>query len=61
MEIVGHGYVAGAFGIIPGNGDSTEEGTGPVNGDGVQFWEVLYEVVGVLLANIIDPKVVDDE
>ena len=61
MEIVGHGYVAGACVVISGNGNSTEEGTGTVDGDGVQFLEGLDEVVGILLANIIDPKVGDDE
>ena len=61
MEIVGNGYVAGSCGVIPGNGKYTEEGTGPVNGNGVPFLEGLDEVVGVLLAAIIEPKVVDDE
>ena len=37
LEIVGHGYVAGACGVVPGNGESAEEGTGSVDGDGVQF------------------------
>ena len=61
MEIVGHGYVAGECGIVPGNGKSKEEGTGPVDGDGVPFLEGLDEVVGVLLADILDPKVVNDK
>ena len=61
MEIAGHGYVAGACGIIPGNGKSTEEGTGPVDGDSVQFLEGFDEVVGFLLADILDLKVVDDD
>ena len=61
MEIVGHGYVAGACGVVPGNGKFTEEGTGPVDGYGVQFWEGLDEVVGVLLADVLDPKVVDNK
>ena len=61
MKIVGHGYVAGACSVIPGNGKSTEEVTGPVDGDGVQCLEGLDEVVGVLLTNILDPKVVDNK
>ena len=61
MEILGHGYVAVACSIITGNGKSTEEGTGSVDGDGVQFLEGLDEVVGVLLVDTLDPKVVDDE
>ena len=61
MEIVKHGYVAGACGAIPGNGKSTEEGTGPVDGYGVQFLEGLDEVVGVILSNVLDLKVVDNK
>ena len=61
LEIFGYGDVAGAFGIVPVNRDSTEEGTGLVNGDGVHFLEGLDEVVGVLLAKILDPKDVNDE
>ena len=39
LEIVWHRYVAGACGVVPGNGKSAEEGTVPVDGDGVQFLE----------------------
>ena len=31
LKIVGHGYVAGACVVVPGNGKSAEEGTGPVD------------------------------
>ena len=61
MEIAGQGYVTGACGVIQGNGNSTEEGTVTVDGDGIKCLEGLDEVVGVLLADILDPKVVDDE
>ena len=61
MEIVGHEYVTGACGIVPGNGNSAEEGTGSFDGDGVQFLEGLDEVVGVLLSDVLDPKVADNE
>ena len=61
LEIYGHGDVAGACGIVPANGESAEEGTGPVDGYGIQFLELLDEVVGVFLADVLDPKVVDDE
>ena len=53
MDIVGHGYVAGACGLVPGNGKSTGEGTSPVDVYGVQFLECLDEVVGVFLANVL--------
>ena len=61
MEIFRHGDVAGACGIVPRNCKSTEEGTGPVYGNGVQLLEGLDEVVGVLLADILHPKVVEEE
>ena len=35
LKIFGHGDVACACGIVPVNGESAEEETGPVNGDGV--------------------------
>ena len=61
LEIVGHGYVTGVCGVIPGNGKSTEEVTSPVDGDGVPFLEGLDEVVGFLFDKVLDTKVVDDE
>ena len=41
MEIFGHGDVTGVCGVVPVDDDSTEEGTSPVNGDGVEFLEGL--------------------
>ena len=35
LEIFGHGDVSVACGIVPVNNESTEEGTGPVDGDGI--------------------------
>ena len=61
LEIFWHGDVAGACGIVPVNGEFSEEGTGPVDGDGVGFLEVLDEVVGVLLADVFDPKFINYE
>ena len=61
LEIFGHGDVAGACGIVPVNGESSEEGTGPVDGDGIQFLKGLDEVVGVFLADVLEPKVINDK
>ena len=61
LEIFGHRDVAGACGIVPVNSESAEEGTGPVDGYGIPFLEGLYEVVGVFLANVLEPKVDDDK
>ena len=61
LEIFGNVDIAGACGVVPVNGESAEEGTGPVNGYGIQVLEGLDEVVGVLLADVLDPKFVDNE
>ena len=61
LEILWHGDFIGACGVVPVNGESAVEGTGPVDGYGVQFLEGLDEVVGVFLADVLDPKVVNDE
>ena len=61
LEIFWHRDVAGACGIFPVDVEYAEEGTGPVDGDGVEFLEGLDEVVGILLADVFDPKVINDE
>ena len=61
LEIFGNGDVAGVCGIVPVNGESAEEGTGPVDGDFIEVLEGLDEVVGVLFANVLDTKVVNNE
>ena len=61
MDIFGHGYVTGVCGVVPVDGKSAEEGTSPVDGDGVEFLEGLDEVVGVLLSGLLDAEVVYDE
>ena len=61
LEIFWHGDVAGACRLVPVNGESVEEVTGPVYGDGVEFLEGLDEMVSVLFADILDSKVVNDE
>ena len=61
LEIFWHGYVAGACGIVPVYGESAEEETGPVNGYGVEFLEGLDEVVGLLFAYVLHPKVINNK
>ena len=48
-------------GIVPVNSESSEEETIPVNVDGVEFLQGLDEVVGVLLSDVLDAKVVNDK
>ena len=61
MEIFGHGDVTGVCGVVPVNGESAEEGTSTVDGDGVEFLEGLDEMVGVFFSDVLDAKVVNDE
>ena len=61
LDIFGHGDVTGVCGVIPVYGDSTEEGTSPVDVNGVEFLEGLDEVDGVLFSDVLDAKVVYNE
>ena len=61
MEIFGHGDVTGVCSVVPVDGESSEEGTSPVDRDGVEFLEGLDEVVGVLFSDVLDSKVVYNE
>ena len=54
MEIFGHGDVTGVCGVVSVDGESAEEGTSPVDGDGVEFLEGLDEVVGVLFSDALE-------
>ena len=47
--------------IVLFNGESTEEGTSPVDVDGVEFLQGLDEMVGVLFSYVLDAKIVNDE
>ena len=53
------GRVGGAS-ALDVNGESAEEGTIPVDGNGVKFLQVLDEVVGVLFSDVLDAKVVNN-
>ena len=61
MEIFGHGDLTGVCGVVPVDGESAEEGTITVDGDGVEFLEGLYEVVGVLFSDVLCTKAIYDE
>ena len=61
LEILGHGNFTGVCSVVRVDGESAEEGTSPVNGYGVEFLEVLDEVIGVLFTNVLHAKVVYNE
>jgi len=60
-NVVGHGSVDGASLVIPFEGDSTVELTGPIGGDGVEALQGGDEVFCVGTSNVLDAKVIDDE
>ena len=61
MEIFGHVDVTGVCGVVPVDGESTEEGTSPVDGDGVEFLYGLDEVISIFFSGVLDVKVVYDK
>ena len=61
MEIFGHGDFTGVCGVVPVDADSAEDGTSPLDGDGVEFLEGLDEVAIVLFFDVLDAKVIYDK
>ena len=58
LNVCGHGYVTSPFVVVPIKGDITIEGASPVDGDGIQLLESLYEMVSSLFSSLFDTKVV---
>ena len=60
-NVIRHGDVDVAMGVIPGNGEAKVRCTGPVNCDGVAGAERVDEVLRVLLINIFHSKVINNK
>ena len=60
-NVARHGEFDSAGIVVPVKVETTEFGAGPVDGDLVVFGENRDQVVGILFANILDPKVIDYE
>jgi len=60
-NVARHGEFDSAGIIVPVKVEATEFSAGPVDGDLVVFGENGDEVVGILFANILDPKVINNE
>ena len=56
LEIFWHGDVKGACRKVPVNGESVEEGTNPVDGDGMQFWRSWMRWASFSLPMYLTPK-----
>ena len=56
-----HGDVDGTVGVVPVEREAAVEGACPIYGDRVERLEGSDEVLGVLLADVVYPEVVDDE
>ena len=47
--------------VVPIYGKATDEGAGPIDGDGVELLKYMNKVLIVLLANVLNSKIVDDK
>ena len=59
LDVCGHGDVTSYFVVVTIKGDTTIEGSSPVDGDIIQLLESLDDVVSCLFADVFDTKVVD--
>ena len=55
-QVVGHDNITGACDVVPGNGETKEQGTVPIDRYTVEFLEVLDEAVGIFFAKILYAK-----
>ena len=60
-NVARHGEFDSAGSIVPVKVEAAEFSAGPVDGDLVVFGENRDQVVGILFANILDPKVINNE
>jgi hypothetical protein len=60
-NIVGHGNVDIFFGVVPFYSEATIKFAFPVGGNGVKVLKGIDEVVGIVFANILDAKVINNE
>ena len=61
VNVVIHGEATGAYGVIPGQVNASIEVAQPVLCEVVVLFDDVTKVVGMLDANILDAKVIDDE
>ena len=60
-DIVGHGEVYLSFLVVPIERDSDISFSPPVLSDFIVELEIFHDVVGVLIAFVLDTEVVNDE
>jgi hypothetical protein len=60
-NIAGHRNVNIFLGVVPFYGEDTIKFTFPVGGDGVKMLKGFDEVVGIVFADVLDAKVVNNE
>jgi hypothetical protein len=61
LDVAGHGDVARFECVIPLDGEPKEFVAIPIGCDFVQCFEDIDEVLGIVAANILDAKIIDDE
>ena len=61
LDVTWHGYVAGAGGIVPVEGEAAISGAAPIAADSVVLLEGREDMVGVVLGGVSDTKIIDNE
>jgi hypothetical protein len=61
FNMAGHGDVARFVWVIQFYGEPKEFVAVPIEGNFVQLFEDINEVLGIVAANILDAKIIDDE
>lgn len=60
-NIIRHGNIDPAFGIIPDECETQVCGAGPIFGDDIFFFESGEKVIGISFGEIFDAEIVDSE
>ena len=54
LDVCGHGDVTNPLVVVPINGETTIEGSSPINGDIIELLERLDEMVRRVFADVLD-------
>ena len=60
-EVAWHGQVNGSMDVVPFECDSTVEFSSPIFSDAVVLSDAVAEMISVLLADVLDSKIVDHQ
>ena len=60
FDVILYGQATGEFGVVSGEIDAGELGSGPVLGDFIMLEEDVAKVIGVAFVDVLYSKVVND-